>query len=223
VFVKTTRRRRGDKTYEYLSLVETVRDGARIGHRTLLRLGEVSALRETGQLERIVAALESHLRRERIDVNGLVAHDAPAVGAVAAVAALWQRLGLEGWFAKVGAERGAEVTEHAALAMVVNRLIDPCPKRRLPEWVEADVVMPAGFVPPSSDQYYRALDALAEAKEPTEQFLYSALCDLTTWTCAWSATTSPPPTSKARLAPRPAFPPGPLGSPATTAPTALRW
>jgi hypothetical protein len=179
VFVKTTRRRRGDKTYEYLSLVETVRDGARIGHRTLLRLGEVTALRESGQLERIVTALESHLRRERIDVNGLVAHDAPAVGAVAAVDALWQRLGLEGWFAKVGAERGAEVTEHAAFAMVANRLIDPCAKRRLPEWVEVDVVMPAGFVPASADQYYRALDALAEAKEPTEQFLYSALCDLT--------------------------------------------
>jgi len=179
VFVKTTRRRRGDKTYEYLSLVETVRDGARIGHRTLLRLGEVTALRESGQLERVVTALESHLRRERIDVNRLVAHDAPAVGAVAAVDALWQRLGLEGWFAKVGAERGAEVTEHAAFAMVANRLVDPCAKRRLPEWVEVDVVMPAGFVPASADQYYRALDALAEAKEPTEQFLYSALCDLT--------------------------------------------
>ena len=177
--MKTTRRRRGDKTYEYLSLVETVRDGARIGHRTLLRLGEVSALRDSGQLERIVAALESHLRHERVDVNGLVAHDAPAVGAVAAVAALWRRLGLEGWFAKVGAERGAEVTEHAALAMVANRLVDPCAKRRLPEWVDADVVMPAGFVAPSADQYYRALDAVAEAKEATEQHLYAALCDLT--------------------------------------------
>ena len=80
MFVKTTRRRRGDKTYEYLSLVETVRDGSRIGHRTLLRLGEVSALRESGQLERIVAALESHLHRERIDVNGLVAPRRPRRG-----------------------------------------------------------------------------------------------------------------------------------------------
>ena len=42
VFVKTTRRKRDDKTYEYLSLVETVRDGTKIGHRTLLRLGEVT-------------------------------------------------------------------------------------------------------------------------------------------------------------------------------------
>ena len=39
MFVKTTRRRRGDKVYEYLSLVESVRDGSKVGHRTLLRLG----------------------------------------------------------------------------------------------------------------------------------------------------------------------------------------
>ncbi len=179
MFVKTTRRRRGDKTYEYLSLVETVRDGQRIGHRTLLRLGEVTALRESGQLERIVSALESHLRKERVEVAALVAEGAPATGAVAAVAAVWERLGLPGWFAEVGAQRGAEALQHACLAMVANRLIDPCAKRRLVEWVEADVVMPAGFTPPSADQYYRALDALADAKEATEQFLYSALCDLT--------------------------------------------
>ena len=34
-----------------------------------MRLGEVTALRESGQLERIVAALESHLRKERVDVE----------------------------------------------------------------------------------------------------------------------------------------------------------
>ena len=65
VFVKTTRRRRGDKTYEYLSLVEAVRDGDRTGHRTLLRLGEVSALQDSGQLARIVAALQRHLEHDR--------------------------------------------------------------------------------------------------------------------------------------------------------------
>ena len=84
MFVKTTRRRRGDKVYEYLSLVETVRKGSKIGHRTLLRLGEVTALRESGQLGRIIAALERHLHKQRVDVEGMVAEGAPAVGAVAA-------------------------------------------------------------------------------------------------------------------------------------------
>ena len=164
--------------YEYLSLVESVRDGARVGHRTLLRLGEVTALRESGQLERIVAALESHLHEERVDVAALAADGAPAVGAVAAVAAVWQRLGLDGWFREVGAARGSLALEDAVFAMVANRLSAPCSKRRLTEWAAADVVMPEWWSAPSADQYYRALDAVAAAKPGTEAHLYSRLCDL---------------------------------------------
>ena len=159
-------------------MVESVRDGAKVGHRTLLRLGEVTALRESGQLERIVAALEAHLRRERVDVGAVAAEGAPAVGAVAAAATVWGRLGLDGWFAQLGAERGSEALEHAVFAMAANRLVAPCSKRRLVEWAAQDVVMPEGWEAPSLDQYYRALDAVADAKEATEAHLYSRLCDL---------------------------------------------
>ena len=179
MFVKTTRRRRGDKVYEYLSLVESVRKGSKVGHRTLLRLGEVTALRESGQLERIVAALERHLHRERVDVGALAAEGAPGVGAVATVWAVWQRLGLGDWFAQVGAARGAKALQHAVFAMVANRLVAPCSKRRLVEWTASDVVMPEGWSAPSLDQYYRALDAVAAVKEETETHLYARLCDLT--------------------------------------------
>jgi transposase len=184
MFVKTTRVRRGNKTYEYLTLVEAVREGGKPRHRTLFRLGEVGALRSSGELERIVAALQAHVeggRFEPVEHDGLEAEGAPAVGAIAAVSSLWRELGLDTWFAKLGADRGAEVLEHAAFAMVASRLAmaRPASKRALPEWVERDVAMPEGFEAPSLDQYYRALDAIAESKEATEQFLYSALTDLT--------------------------------------------
>ena len=179
VFVKTTRRRRGDKVYEYLSLVESVRKGSKNTHRTLLRLGEVTALRQSGQLGRIIAALERHLHKERVDVDGLAAEGAPAVGAVAAAAAVWEQLGLGEFFAQVGAERGAEVLEDAVFAMVANRLVAPCSKRGLPEWTTSDVVMPSGWSAPSLDQYYRALDAVADTKNETEEHLYRRLCNLT--------------------------------------------
>ena len=148
------------------------------GRCPLLRLGEVTALRESGQLERIVAALEAHLRRERIDVGAVAAEGAPAVGAVAAAAAVWGRLGLGEFFAEVGAGRGAGALEHAVFAMVANRLVAPCSKRRLVEWAAEDVVMPAGWEAPSLDQYYRALDTVADAKEDTEAHLHARLCDL---------------------------------------------
>ena len=62
--------------------------------------------------------------------------------------------------------------------MVANRLIDPCSKRGMLEWVERDVAMPDGWVPPSLNQYYRAIDAVAETKQATETELYARLCDL---------------------------------------------
>ncbi len=165
--------------YEYLSLVESVRKGSKVGHRTLLRLGEVTALRDTGQLGRIISALERHLHKERVDIDGLAAEQAPAAGGVAAAEAVWDQLGLGGFFSQIGTRRGAGALEHAVFAIVANRLVDPCSKRRLPEWTTDDVVMPAGWSAPSLDQYYRALDAVADVKSETEEHLYRRLCDLT--------------------------------------------
>ena len=92
IHIKTTRRRRGDKTYEYLSLVESVRLGGRNTHRTLLRLGEVTALRESGELERAIAALSNHLERDRLNAVAMTAEDARSVGSIAVVATVWERL-----------------------------------------------------------------------------------------------------------------------------------
>lgn len=176
--MKTTRVTRGNNRYEYLSLVEASRDGAKVGHRTLFRLGEAGALRRSGELDRIIASLSAHAEGCWLPADRLAAEAAPAVGSVAAVDSVWRRLGLDAWFKAVGDERGAMVLADAVLAMVANRLVDPCSKRRLAEWVDTDIVMPAGFRPPSPDQYYRALDVVAERKEATETELYATLCDL---------------------------------------------
>ena len=106
MFVKTTRVRRGNKSYEYLSLVEAYRDGGKVGHRILFRLGEAAALRSSGELDRIIAALSAHAEGRWLPVDMLAAESAPALGSVAAVAAVWQRLGLDRWFAGLGADRG---------------------------------------------------------------------------------------------------------------------
>ncbi len=177
--VKTTRRKRGDKTYEYLSLVESVRVDGKNTHRTLLRLGEVTALRASGELERVISALENHLQRDQIAVASMAVEDTRIVGSIAAIAAVWEHLGLDVWFAKQGADRGAELLSEAVFAMVANRLIDPCSKRQLLEWADLDVAMPEGWAPPSLDQYYRSLNAVADTKQATETELYARLCDLT--------------------------------------------
>lgn len=176
--VKRTVRRRGDKEYTYLSLVESVRVGGKKTHRTLLRLGEVGDLERSGQLDRIVEALSSYTERRLVAVDELEGEGAPAFGAIAAIATYFDRVGLREHFERVGVQRGADRLADTVLTMVANRLSDPCSKRRtITEWLES-VAMPEGVVVPSLDQCYRALDAVASAKESTEEVLYARLCDL---------------------------------------------
>ncbi len=175
VFVKTSTVRRGKRRYEYLALAGAFRDEAgRTRHPTVLRLGEASGLRATGELDRIVAALRRHVEvdDDAVAARDLEAMGAPALGGVAAVAAYWERLGLGGHF-------GGGPAAEAVFAMVANRLVAPSSKRRVPEWASSDVVMPPWFTAPPLQRYYRAVDAVAAAKEATEAHLYGALCDLT--------------------------------------------
>jgi len=177
VFVKSSRVRRGNREYEYLSLAEAYRDeSGKARHRTVVRLGEASALRASGELDRIVAALQRHLDRtgdaDLIAAADLEAVAAPAIGGVAGVEAYWDRLRLREHF-------GGGPTAAAIFAMIANRLVSPGSKRRVPEWAASEVVMPGWFKPPPLQRYYRAVDAVAKAKEATETHLYGRLCDLT--------------------------------------------
>jgi Transposase DDE domain len=180
VHVKVTVRRRGDKEYRYLSLVESVRVGSTKTHRTLLRLGEITELRDSGQLDRIIAALRAHAEGTWVDARAeMSAGGAPSLGAVAAVHAYFCRLGLDHHFAAVGARRHSARLEDSVFTMVANRLCDPVSKRRtVNEWLET-VSLPAGVTTPNLDQCYRALDAIAATKEATESLLYERVCDLT--------------------------------------------
>lgn len=180
MFVKTTVRRRGDKEYRYLSLVEAVREDGKNKHRTLLRLGEAAELVASGQLDRIIAALGAHSDGSWLQASELGAQDSPAVGGVAAVEAYWERLGLDAHFEALGEARRLRWSlPDAVLAMVANRLLSPSSKRRLAEWVAEDVVFGEGFTYPELWHYYRALDVVAASKEATEAHLYARLTDLT--------------------------------------------
>lgn len=180
MFVKTTVRKRGDKSYTYLSLVESVRVNGKMTHNTLLRLGEVGELRRTKQLDRIIAALRHHAEGSWVNGDELSAAGAPGFGAMAAVKTYFDRLDLSSFFAHLGDSRNAEHLEDALYVMTANRLVRPWSKRRtILEWLGTDVALPEGVEVPSLAQCYRGLDALAAAKETLEPHLYARLTDLT--------------------------------------------
>lgn len=186
VFVKTTRRKRGDKTYTYLSLVEATRVEGRVTHRTLLRLGEVSTLRESGQLDRIITALQAHADDTWLNIADLDAEAAPGFGAIAAVRAVFERLGLDEHFDQVRGHRTAARLADTVFVMVANRLLAPASKRRtVIEWVDGDVELPAGVAAPSLDQCYRAIDTVAYANAATEAYLFARLTSLMNLELRW--------------------------------------
>ncbi len=186
VYVKKTIRRRGNKTYTYLSLVEAARVDGRVTHRTLLRLGEATALRESGQLDRIIAALQDHADGTWLNAAELDAQAAPGFGAIAAVRAVFERLGLDEHFDQVGGRRRSGRLSDTVFVMVANRLLAPASKRRtVIEWVDGDVELPAGVSAPSIDQCYRAIDAVADVIAATETHLFARLTSLMNLELRW--------------------------------------
>ncbi len=152
VFVKRTKVSSGKRTYEYLSLVESYRDETgRNRHRTIARLGEVGALAANGDLDRIITALQRFAATETATGTGtgpatVEAEAAPAWGGTAAVAAVWERLGLDTFFDRWAHQRRLSYDlGDAVLAMVINRLVAPGSKRRVIDWLDADQAMPDGF------------------------------------------------------------------------------
>ncbi|MGO9557566.1 MAG: IS1634 family transposase [Acidimicrobiales bacterium] len=79
----------------------------------------------------------------------------------------------------MGSRRRSAGLGDAVFTMVANRLVDPSSKRRcVTDWLGADAAVPDGRSAPSLDRLYRALDAVAEAKDEIEQHCFTELCTL---------------------------------------------
>ena len=187
MYVKTNRVRRDNRVYEYLTLVEAVREGGRVRHRTIARLGEASRLRESGELERIIAALQAHADNAGVvRSSDLTAESAPGFGAIAAVWAVFCRLGLREHFGGLRGHRTAASLADTVFVMIANRLLAPSSKRHsIIDWIDRDVELPAGVIAPSLDQCYRALDTIADTTASTEDHLFARLTSLLNLELRW--------------------------------------
>jgi transposase len=179
VYVKVSTVRSGKKTYRYLTLAESFRnEDGQPRSRIVARLGEVSEMTTSGELERIVEALSAQLGRG--SSPQLTAESAPSYGAMAACDAYFSRLLLDELFESIGRRRRSSGLSDAVFAMVANRLSDPSSKRRcVNDWLGADAALPEARRAPSLNRLYRGLDAVADAKDEIEAHLFAELCNLT--------------------------------------------
>jgi transposase len=176
--VKVSTVRSGKKTYRYLTLAESFRnEDGQPRSRIVARLGEVSEMTTSGELERIVDALSAQMGRGAS--LELTAESAPSYGAMAACDAYFSRLSLDELFDTLGARRRSAGLSDAVFAMVANRLSDPSSKRRcVTDWLGADAALPKARSAVSLDRLYRALDAVADCKDEIEAHCYTELCNL---------------------------------------------
>src|SRR5438445_11174569 len=121
MYTKRVRVRRGDKSYVYVKLVESYRDGSRVRQRVVANLGREDELKASGQLEALAGAF-ARLDPPMVGVRR-------EVGPLLVVAQVLSGLGLAGIVEAHLPDRSRSRLSPAevVVALIANRLAATCP------------------------------------------------------------------------------------------------
>lgn len=166
------------RTYRYLHIVESYRDGKTVKKRRIASLGNIDAYSEK-EIEQIIEKLESVLHhRTRGSAEDLEPIQTLQFGVPYVVQVLWDQLGLTDMIRDALKDRAVmfDVARYIQ-AMVINRLLDPSSKLHLFDTIE-DLYLPSSDESWQLQSFYRALDYLMDIKPQLEKGLYARLTDL---------------------------------------------
>ena len=200
MFVRISATKGEGRTYEYLRLVETYREGGKVRQRIVANLGRLDKLRKQGK----ICALIQNLRRfaEDVVVTGKELEQSQAFtwGNVLVGRKLWDELHLGQIIADcVGkGSKGREVAE-AAFVLIASRLCKPSSEHGMARWLEEAYVCDrrgrrwiclwrpfekvtaedrVRVEPKQLQFWYRTLDSLVASKKAIEERLYFEIRDL---------------------------------------------
>ncbi len=161
MFLKKTQKKYKEKGYEHYSLTESYREGGKVKHRNIAKLGVLSP----EQAERIRLVLKIQ-RIDNVyvgDLSDVVVKKHYRFLDVAVMDYFWRQFELDSFFF------GAPYAE----AMAINRCLDPLTKIHIKQWVEA-TVLPRLLKTEFPDEYevYRALDQIDKREDELQQHLY---------------------------------------------------
>ena len=183
MFLRELTVRRGDATYTYLKVVESVREQGRIHQRTLVNLGSVAHW-PPAKLRALVHEVQRFLGEDGLLPSEALAQvqvrDCRQLGPYLAASLVWDALGLDGLLPRLWQDRRQDPRAVACTkAMVLTRLVAPCSKLAVWELVRREVWIPGvdGLRLPLH-AYYRTLDALYETKAAIEQAVHRRMTHL---------------------------------------------
>ena len=178
MFFRKVTRKHGNRTYEYLALVETYRTPKGPRQRTIHYFGNIARIPQR-QRRRLVGSLSRALGLPEPTAVELHSLDTRHYADVLALRALWEQLDLPATIGRLASDRGVEFDlELVCFLMVAHRLINPGSKLALTRWLP-DVYLQDRDVPAVQVQHcYRALDILDGIRFEIEEALFVRLSDL---------------------------------------------
>ncbi|HTX55217.1 MAG TPA: IS1634 family transposase [Candidatus Baltobacteraceae bacterium] len=185
MFVRVKRSVQESGTYEYLQIVESVRDGARIRQRVIGNLGRRDQLVADGTLEALLQSLAKFSQRlrvvEKVRTEGLQAHQARSWGPALVFERLWQEQELPAILARLTRERRCEFdVERACFALALQRLCAPGSDLHGAAWLPT--IECAGLADLELHHLYRTTGVLAGVRSELERELFAQDRDLFTQT-----------------------------------------
>lgn len=179
MFVRLKTVQQNKRTYQYLHVVETFRDGTHVRQRIVASLGRLDELLAKGDLERVITQLVDHCPSVRIlraqAAGTLTVLSDLEWGPVLVFERLWQELGLRDRLRKFG--KGLDFDfERMIFAHTLQRFLQPGSDLSGSKWVST--VYEPSFAGLRLPHFYRSLGRLWRKKKEIEQGLYERGLDL---------------------------------------------
>lgn len=159
-----------------MQAVRSYRDKGKVRQEVLFSFGRLEVLKATGQIDGLIKALSRFaLKQEVIDLSRDISiEEVYLLGAIDVVDKMMERLGIKKLFEKIEAKHPRLRSPWSGIitAMMMNRFVSPCSKRRLqkeqwgkfyPEILGMEVVPLEGL--------YRSMDVLWKHHEEVEATL----------------------------------------------------
>jgi hypothetical protein len=173
MFVRVKRSVAEGRSYEYLQLVRSYREGKRVRQEVLLSLGRKDDLLASGALDDLVLSLARHSERLRVVevAKSLAARSSKSWGPALVFGRLWETQGLPEILGSLASKRMFEFDlERVAFAMALQRLC--CPGSDLQGFGWAPTVEAPGLDAIQLQHFYRTAGFLASVREELETRLF---------------------------------------------------
>jgi len=179
MYLRTTTRKRGNKAYQSLHLVESVRTReGKVRQNIIVNFGPAHKY-SRDQVEGMIDALRRFFKIEDHVVEPNSPELSQDFGATFAIFRIWERLGWTRIFDKYLRGRRFDFDVVANLKVLVsNRLLDPMAKLHILEWMEGVCFPAIDRDEISYNHLLRAMDFLVEHKKELEPRLASPIINL---------------------------------------------